>query len=485
MPTVPRISEDRVSSRNIPSVRVSTNAPIEAFGGGAQGVQKATNQLLQTSIDIHQEAKKKADNAVMRGVGAELSSFQLEFENEVQKRKGENAFTLPQEFEDSYGQKVEDISSRLNNEDQRNRFQELALQTRVSLQRKVQSHVAQEQFTYDKNNTESKVSNQQQIAINNFDKPEEIASSINEQEKTLNQFAIDNGLDEDTRKAMVFDAKSKTHIGVIQNLITVDSNLAKEYFSANKKDIDQSTMNQVKLDAQITAYHKANTEKIENNIWENIETLTPSDILSLSRPIENGGIGAKKARVFVNEIERVQNARVNEIINLFDVRLQENIEYRNLVDKLISNDVDRYQMKQTLVQAYSDGRLTSNEKDKLDNVRKVLKNFDSPPNFFTQLFTKSAKQLMETFKKEDYPDADVAEALRKLVYFNQNVDKNEEDLDKFTDSLKKEIQIKKNPKNSIKTGLQQNKNGAWVVITEKSDGSLGWRYARPEEIKVK
>jgi hypothetical protein len=93
MPTVPRY-EQRVGQAALPNARVSTNAPIEAFGGG-QGLQQVA-QAAQETLEIVRKEREKADQLAVLEADTKAARLKTSLffdpKTGAMTRKGKDAF---------------------------------------------------------------------------------------------------------------------------------------------------------------------------------------------------------------------------------------------------------------------------------------------------------------------------------------------------------------------------------------------------------
>ncbi len=488
MPRVPK-SGERVGQSSVPGVRVSTRGNSEAFGFGpsAQRVSNEMQNANSETLKIIQAEKTKADKVRDRDARSKMAEFSNEFlynkDTGALNRRGESAFSVPDEFNEAYNKKYNEIRDSLASEDQRAAFEETALQYRLDMDRAINIHVSKQTQVYDEDRTEALVTNERQAAINSFDDPKRIALSLARQVKAIKEQGTDSGKPKEWVDAQITDSLSKTHVGVIENLILTDTRKAREYFNANKSQINQDNLNPYDLEQKILAFQTANSKKLRDDLEEKIldGTADPGEIKALGKDVEAGGIGAHEAGVLLKRMKDGQAADVkNAIKGDKDAK-----KFNKIVDKLIGDDVDNYNMKQELIEAWSSGGIDKEERNNLNRIRKLMEDATFKPSIFSWGFKKSAKQLKDRLEGAGFGDEDVKGALIKLINYNDDGKKDPEDMDNAARAILKEKQIKKNPNNARQPGVPfQNAQKAWVVTFEKEDGSLGVRRARPDELKA-
>ncbi|OPX89061.1 MAG: hypothetical protein A4E53_01669 [Pelotomaculum sp. PtaB.Bin104] len=398
MPTVPRITENRVLNQPVLGVRVSANTDNEAFGYGesAQRSTKASQQAASTLQNIALVEKEKADKIKVRDATAKMAEFENEFLYNPQtgavNKRGENAFSLQNDFNEAYQKKVEEINKSLSNRIQRMAFSGVAQEYRVNMERTVNRHIAGERLEYDMSVTDSVIRNESNVAMNSFQDPRRVALAFERIDAAIDSFAEANGMPKEWTEAKKFDDKSRVHIGVVENLLTRNTKAAMEYFMANKEEINQGNLNEADLKKKIDAYQKINVYKIEDGIYDKMiaGTATVDDVLSVSSPIEEGGIGSKRAKQLIDKLKAQQKSDLKTALSLIsgEVSEEEAVKYIDLVDKILSRDSDNFNAKKMLVDAMADGMVDKGEAQNINNIKQRLEdiNFNNSSGIFVDIF---------------------------------------------------------------------------------------------------
>lgn len=238
MPQVPRIEPGQVQQQGLPNVRVSTDAPIEAFGGG-QGVAKtfeAGNQLISTGQAIFQEEKKKADQIAAMDYDRNLSELETRIQLDVKKMQGKNAAGAFDYAKDSWEKESQKLKEGLSNDDQRMFAQRASSARWESLNRSVQMHSAQQMEKYDDETTAGYVTQAKAAAVTNAFDDERIDLELSRQKAALQDLGKRKGVLENPEFQQKVNAIiSDTHKGVINaRLVGGDPKSARQYFETNK-----------------------------------------------------------------------------------------------------------------------------------------------------------------------------------------------------------------------------------------------------------
>ena len=457
MPTVPKLTENRIRQTPVPGVRVSTQLDPEASGYGpsAKKTTKAARDLAVKVENIALAEKQKADKIKVRDASAKMAEFENDFLFNPQtgaiNKKGENSFTIPEEFNEAYNEKIEEINSSLANRTQKMAFTGIAQQYHSSIERTINKYISGERLEYDMQVTESVLENESTAAINSYENLERVALAMDRIETTIVDFSKTNGMPEEWEKAKIFDAKNKIHIGVVDNLLTKNTAAAIEYYKSNKEEINQKDLTEYELTKKINAFQKMNVYKLEDALFDKIieGTATVDDVLSISMPVEEGGIGSKRAKVIVDKIKSQQKSKLKNALALIDgsgISEKEAITYIDLVDKLLSKDTDNFNAKQLLVDALADGVVDSEEGKNINKIKGLLAdvNFNNTRGWWINRL----KGLKSLFNKENLSNQELmAEIKFMLNKFPEGEEKIDE-LQQTVDARLRAIQTKKDSRGS-------------------------------------
>lgn len=195
MPTVPRITENRVRATPVPDVRSSVHSSLDAFGGGesSRQVTEATGALFKQSQQMILEEIARANKIKVRDTTGQLAAWENEFMNDALQRSGENAFSLPDEFEDAYKAKMEEIGRDLSNDYQKKSFNAIGQTYQTSMTKRISAHVRGQTSAYDEEKTNALLTNESNAAINAFDDDERILMATERITAIVKDFASNEG----------------------------------------------------------------------------------------------------------------------------------------------------------------------------------------------------------------------------------------------------------------------------------------------------
>lgn len=231
----------------------------ETFGGGTGPAQ--TNAALQSTLDVAQrsvvtrdirlreEAEKQkliADGVMTQDADLLLSKAQTVIDVQSQKMRGRDAAGAVDYAGGEWKSKVSEIRATLANDEQRLKFDESVKSREAQLYRSVQAHMANEFINTRRTSTQDYMDNEYGNAIRNYSNPKAIESSIENQENSFLRLAKAEGYKGATIKKGLADIRTKTHSGVIDRMLAQgDAVLAKDYYEANKDQLDDAASTKV------------------------------------------------------------------------------------------------------------------------------------------------------------------------------------------------------------------------------------------------
>jgi hypothetical protein len=233
MPTVPR---RRVETAALPGVRVSPNAPAQAFESGS--TLAALARPVGIAAEIVEEERQKADQIAVLDADNQLSELGTSLHGDALKMRGKEAMGARQHVREGWETSVSKIASGLTSERQKVAFQARAQSRWQSLNAAVERHTAQEAERYDTETTTAALQNRMNDAVTNYRDPARVTQAVAEQTAILKDFAKRNGLAPEVVAEKVGTAVSKTHTAVIDRILTAgDDRAASAYYAANKAAI--------------------------------------------------------------------------------------------------------------------------------------------------------------------------------------------------------------------------------------------------------
>jgi len=241
---VPTYDQPQVQERALPTVRVSTDAPIEAFGGGesAAGLQRAAGQVLDGASKILLEEKQKADDTATQKAYSELVNRKNDLlynkDKGVMTRKGEAAFSAPDEYLPQFDKHAEDISKNiLKNETQRAMFEMMKLRERTEFDGQITKHVFTESERFSEETKKATVAATMNDAILNYQVPGKVEQAIADQRAVI--LSKSQGKPKELVDLEIAEAAGQTHAGVVARMLANGQDMAAHayYYGDEKKGI--------------------------------------------------------------------------------------------------------------------------------------------------------------------------------------------------------------------------------------------------------
>lgn len=296
--------------------------------------------------------------------------------------------------------------------------------------------------------------------------PMEKEQALIERDTKINE-AVDAGyLDPAQAKTMKHAEDKKWSIAQVDYDIDTDPYLAKKMLEQGAyKGLGESE--KIKLKKQADAAIKARAIEMENDVMDRFieEDITVDEILQLSAPVDEGGLGPKKAEQYARKLETKQNRDITELKRNFP----NSKKYVKLVEKMIDDRSDSFEFKQFLVDVFADGVVDKEESKKLRELKNGLK--DLKENRKGDWFKNSANGLL--FWARNKPDAVIEASLKSLIHGTEDLNNITQDqMEETTKGIIREQQGKINPnRNKYQVDqVIQTPSGSYKVVGFDDDG---------------
>jgi hypothetical protein len=291
MPKMPRMSDDRVQERMLPDV--SFRADAGDFGQrNIQKMQSGIEGMTSTISDIIQKEQKEADEVVQLRAATMASQKELEWNDKIRNSRGENSFSLHEEFENDWKNFENNVNGSLvKNDRQRTKVSMMMFNNKSELQNRIAKHQYEEKEKYFVDQSNSFIETDRSTAVNSLD-PRRIYESIGLQRAAVLQLADKFGWSPEKIKVEQDAVEQKTHIDAVNYMKSIDSNLAISYYDEHKKEIG-SSMSRDKLIRDIRELNRATEYEKKENIFKNEmkvitdmaggkKPLTPDEVVTMS-----------------------------------------------------------------------------------------------------------------------------------------------------------------------------------------------------------
>lgn len=234
MPTVATYGGRKVQTDLLPGVRkTAAETPLsegaglaEAEAGRGQalaGVGATLGKLGSHALALVDEQRKQANDIAALGAHTSLASFVNQNLYDPSKgwltESGNGSFDLPERAGAAFNEQADKISAGLGNDEQRLTFARTRALQGQDLDLQLRRHVFGEMQKNDAATVQASVDVSRNAAISNALDPARVALELDHQVATIQGFAQRRHLSADVTAQMVNDARSKTHVGVIEQML--------------------------------------------------------------------------------------------------------------------------------------------------------------------------------------------------------------------------------------------------------------------------
>lgn len=242
MPKVP-IARPQVQTRGFSTARVSTQAPVEAFGGGGQQ-QAAANALAGLTGQIAkavEREKNKADTTNVRinsSDARQLMNDRLRGKGGYLSQRGLSADETKEEFQSNFYKDLDKFDEKFTNDKQRELWAAEKARIRLDFDNVAENHAFRERQVYTEQKLKDSIAIIQDDVTVNYKEDLKIQEGIERQEALINDLADLQGLSPESRKRLLTEGKSRTHASVIAQMLSDNNDrLAKAYFKESSSEL--------------------------------------------------------------------------------------------------------------------------------------------------------------------------------------------------------------------------------------------------------
>lgn len=365
MPTVPIDNTPQIDYRPSSNIRVPTDAPLSALGGGApsDAIEKGVDAVGKATTDIGEDIKKKADDASTIDAYTKLMQKKQDYlygytdPNGVQQpgalqQKGKDALGLTGVYAPKFDNYADQVQQNMT-PDQTAMFQKIRSQQKEDLVGTLEKHTYQELQTYSDDVTKAGIQVNQNEAIQNYSNPDKVQQSIDMQQTLIRDNAQKKGLPPEMVQQQLQDAESSTWREAINRA------------QANQQDV---------LAKQIYDDHK--------------DQITGTDKIVLEKSLEEGSLRSQSQKI-VDDME-TKNMSPSTAQDYFktiqDPQLRDKVEERYKMDLLEKKRMTEDNQTQLFQGAYN----TLQQAKSLDAI---------PPNVMRALTPAQQNELKSAQKQ--------------------------------------------------------------------------------------
>lgn len=391
MPQVPQLDK-RVQPQALPGVRVNTDAPISAFGGGKSfdKVEEGIQGTFDYARKVAEEEKRKADEVQNNATTAKLDALATKLkygengEGGFMSQTGDLVKGLPNKVNQSWTDGLKEITDGLHTTEQRDFYNKKSQDRFNDLNRDLQSHIASENVKYDTDTTNSLVKNLINKSADNYNNPEVVGKSMAEMQMAIEGFGDRHGHSAEVKKAAVADALSEAHSGIIgRTLLGEGGKAAQDYYNFHKDQI--TAKDKVAIEQKIE--HQVNLEK-GLDIWNQVKGFRLAD----------GSLDEKKAEQYVMNQEGItlkDKMEQRSFVNSFAAEDHQAFVRQKAADEhQFMNDVIDYRKNgKTLIEAIQFTNYSTKDnltrENRIDTVKKMWSPpTESDPDVYINLYDK-------------------------------------------------------------------------------------------------
>jgi hypothetical protein len=275
MPSVPRYNEGQIQTQALPNARVSTDAPLSAFGGGQSldTLTQANVGALEVGQKVALEEKKKADDVATTEFYTNLAKKKQEMlwdpKAGALARKGKDSFGALEEYGQGFDKYADDLEKGLANEEQRAIARKIRQKERLEFDDTIQKHTFNEAKEFEQNTLKSGIETARNDGVLNYTNSKKVEESIKLQEALAAQTM--RGQDPETVKAAQASVRSKTQAGVIDRMLAAGQvGMASAYYSKvgfqvtgeDKLQIEAKLEQKKQYDKNITTWGQVGASKL-------------------------------------------------------------------------------------------------------------------------------------------------------------------------------------------------------------------------------
>lgn len=227
MPVVPIREVSTVTTE------VNARAPTSPLGGLASGLESYSGSLGEVALDI--QMRENADRVMRAEIG--LRDAEREHRNSVRERKGVDAFGVTKESEFWWDEKMTEVGNTLENDMQREMFNDLAQQRRQTSLDTISGYEANERRNSFNESSAALIESAKNSAAEQPYNPVAIADERKRILETIGDLADSNGWTKAEIEAATSEQLTGMHAGVIDALMADSPPVAEAYFKEHRNEI--------------------------------------------------------------------------------------------------------------------------------------------------------------------------------------------------------------------------------------------------------
>jgi hypothetical protein len=285
---VPQYGAQKVQLDTEPSARITAVPTPDTFGAGIGDVVSRLGAGFAN--DLAAKHKQQADESALLDFDNQTAAFEAATIYDPQTGvlntvKGKDAVGLSQKVGGQFDQFTGPLMAQLM-PDQQMAAAKLASQRRQGMTRTLDSYGSQQIDAYDKSVTEDGLTNSINLAVANAAiDPARVNTELQRQQMIVHGYAQHQGLSPEATQAMLTEVATKTHIGVVNQLLASDQDQAAQvYFDQHKDEIAGTALTSVE-EALKRGSTVGESQRQSDLIMQHVSTL--KDALDLVQTIQD------------------------------------------------------------------------------------------------------------------------------------------------------------------------------------------------------
>jgi hypothetical protein len=245
MPVVPQYRQGQVQERDLPNVRVSTEAPSAAFGGGIQNVNQAFSNTAVKAANIYREYQDRADESEATAAKVkyqkDIQMFQLGNPDPTANEKGymsyrgENAKGIYEDYKKKENDAYISTFNGLSNDRQRELFYKNTLELRNSYDVGIRKHQMMEADELEQKRYKANMDIETNHASIKAGDPDEVYASIRRKMQSIDTYGKARGWTPEEVEMEKRNQAGISHAMVIDSLISKSPTMAKSWLDAHSE----------------------------------------------------------------------------------------------------------------------------------------------------------------------------------------------------------------------------------------------------------
>ena len=240
MPQIPSYGEPRATPAARPTLRLPTEAPLSAFGGGRE-IGQAFNEAGKTANMAEAlllQEKKQVDETAAMEAWNKLERVKGDILGKLSQRKGKDAIGAGSDVRDEFRKAVSEINSGLTSQTQKRGFLGMSSRTEADLDQTTEAHISRQTGIWKDEVDEETLLTLRRMAAGagSTGNEDDMFRAINGQSKIVEQMAERNGHDKDWVLNRTKEIWSKSYREVIERMLAGERyGDAAAYFKKNEE----------------------------------------------------------------------------------------------------------------------------------------------------------------------------------------------------------------------------------------------------------